>query len=103
MALLQLCVLASFRMGMSGSASFQSVRKSLNAASARTRAASASAPSEVLTRPSTIARNIADVLSLLRQTSDEIGISERPAWIDQRVCFRALYFGGVLYEEGRFV
>src|ERR1019366_227025 len=40
--------LACFRMGMSGSASFQSVRKSLWAASARTRAASASAPCEVL-------------------------------------------------------
>jgi hypothetical protein len=37
-----------FRMGMSGSASFQSVRKSWYAASARTRAASASAPCEVL-------------------------------------------------------
>jgi hypothetical protein len=40
--------LASFRMGMSGSASFQSVRKSLYAARARTRAASASAPRAVL-------------------------------------------------------
>src|SRR5208282_5793636 len=40
--------LASFRMGMSASASFQRVRKSLYAASARTRAASASAPCEVL-------------------------------------------------------
>src|SRR4029077_4512283 len=35
-------------MGVSGSASFQRVRKSLYAASARTRAASASAPCEVL-------------------------------------------------------
>jgi len=42
--------LDSFRMGMSESASFQSVRKSLYAASARTRAASASAPCEVLDR-----------------------------------------------------
>jgi len=39
--------LACFKMGMSGSASFQRVRKSLYAASARTRAASASAACEV--------------------------------------------------------
>jgi hypothetical protein len=39
--------LACFRMGMLGSASFQSVRKSLYEVSALTRAASASAPCEV--------------------------------------------------------
>jgi hypothetical protein len=40
--------LACFRMGMLGSASFHSVRKSLSAASARMRVALASAPCEVL-------------------------------------------------------
>ena len=40
--------LACFRMGMSGSASFQRTRKSLYAANARTRAASESAPCEFL-------------------------------------------------------
>src|ERR1700731_734688 len=42
--------LASLRMGMSGSASFQRVRKSWEAARAGTRAASASAPCEGLAK-----------------------------------------------------
>ena len=41
-------IFACFRIGMSASASFQSVRKSLYAANALTRAASSSAPPEVL-------------------------------------------------------